>query len=293
MTCVHRIQGRDISEGQIAEIRSLIASHPDWHRTRLSAELAQNWNWRSAAGQLQDMAARSLLLKLERRGWIALPPRQFQFYPRRRLIPAQEALPLELPPIDEPLAELLPLRVEAVPAGHPDRAVFSRYLSQHHYLGYGGPVGETLSYLVRDRRGRDLACALFGAAAWKTKPRDVWIGWDDQTRARRLSGVANQQRFLILPWVRVAHLASHLLARLTRRLAADWLAKYAHPVHLAETFVDRDRFHGTCYRAANWICVGQTQGRSRQDRTRSLRVPVKDIYLYPLTRRWRTLLCHA
>jgi hypothetical protein len=293
MASVHRIQGRDLSESHIAEIRSLIAAHPDWHRTRLSVELAQNWNWRSATGQLQDMAARSLLLKLERRGWINLPPRQFRFYPRLRRIPTQETLPLELPPITEPLAGLLPLRVEAVPAGHPDRAVFSRYLSEHHYLGYSGPVGETVSYLVRDRRGRDLACALFGAAAWKTKPRDAWIGWDADTRARRLSWMANNQRFLILPWVKVPHLASHILGRIVRRIDGDWQAKYGHPIHLLETFVDRARFRGTCYRAANWIRVGQTQGRSRQDRYSSLRVPVKDIYLYPLGRCWRELLCHA
>lgn len=293
MACVHRIQGRDLSESQIAEIRSLIAAHPDWHRTRLSVELAQSWNWRSPAGQMQDMAARSLLLKLERRGWITLPPRQFQFYPRRRRIPAQEALPLELPPIAEPLAGLLPLRVEALSPRHPDRVLFSRYLREHHYLGYSGPVGESMAYLVRDRQGRELACALFGAAAWKTKPRDLWIGWDADTQSRRLSLLANNHRFLILPWVRVEHLASHILGRITRRIAGDWQAKYGHPIHLLETFVDRSRFKGTCYRAANWTCVGRTQGRSRQDRYSTLRVPVKDIYLYPLTRRWRELLCHA
>jgi hypothetical protein len=293
MACVHRIQGRDLSESQIAEIRSLIAAHPDWHRTRLSVELAQSWNWRSPAGKMQDMAARSLLLKLERRGWITLPPRQFQFYPRLRRIPAQEALPLQVPSITEPLAGLLPLRVEALSPRHPDRVIFSRYLREHHYLGYSGPVGESMAYLVRDRQGRDLACALFGAAAWKTKPRDLWIGWDADARARRLSLLANNHRFLILPWVRVEHLASHILGRITRRISGDWQAKYAHPIHLLETFVDRSRFKGTCYRAANWILLGQTQGRSRQDRYSTLRVPVKDIYLYPLTRHWRELLCHA
>jgi hypothetical protein len=291
MEDVHRIQGRDLRESEIAAIRSLIAANPAWHRTRLSVELARTWNWRSAAGQLQDMAARSLLLKLERRGWITLPSRRGAHHPRRASTP-----PAVLPtgaPISEPLAGLLPLRVKTVPRGHPERMIFSRYLSQHHYLGFRGAVGESLAYLVGDCRGRDLACVLFGAAAWKTKPRDAWIGWDDDSRGRRLSWVANNHRFLILPWVQVPHLASHILGRIARRLPDDWQTQYGHPVHLLETFVDRERFKGTCYRAANWTCVGQTQGRSRQDRARELRVPIKDIYLYPLSGRWREQLCHV
>ena len=143
------------------------------------------------------MAARNLLLKLERRGAITLPSRQGAHHPRG-VSPPQAVLPAAAP-IAEPLAGLQPLRIEIVPPGHPDRLIFSRYLSQHHYLGYRGPVGETLAYLVRDCRGRELACVLFGAAAWKTKPRDAWIGWNDDTRARRLSFVANNHRFLILP----------------------------------------------------------------------------------------------
>jgi len=291
MESVHRIQGRDLRESDIEAIRSLIAANPAWHRTRLSIELTRAWNWRSACGRFQDMAARSLLLKLERRGVITLPSRRGAHHPRR-VSPSQAALPAAVP-IVEPLAGLLPLRVERVPPRHPDRQIFSGYLSQHHYLGYRGPVGETLAYLVRDSRGRDLACVLFGAAAWKTKPRDAWIGWDADTRARRLSFIANNHRFLILPWVQVPHLSSHILGRISRRLAEDWQTKYGHPVHLLETFVERERFKGTCYRAANWTCVGQTQGRSRQDRNNTLRVAIKDIYVYPLTPRFRELLCHA
>jgi hypothetical protein len=138
-----------------------------------------------------------------------------------------------------------------------------------------------------------VACLLFGASAWKVASRDQFIGWNDATRAKRLNWTTNNTRFLILPWVRVPHLASHLLARTLRRLSADWQSKYGHPVHLVETFVDRSRFKGACYRAANWSCVGQTQGRSRQDRDRALQVPVKDIYLYPLTPRFREELCRV
>lgn len=291
MESVHHIQGRDLRESDIEMIRSLIALNPTWHRTRLSIELTQTWNWRTATGRLQDMAARTLLLKMERRGLIALPSRRRKHYPRRDF-PQQVVLP-SAQPVTGSLAELLPLRVEMVPPGHPDRMIFACYLSTHHYLGYHGPVGENVAYLVRDCRGRDLACVLFGAAAWKTRPRDAWIGWNDDARARGLPLIANNHRFLILPWIQVPHLASHILGRIVRRLRADWLVKYGHPVHLTETFVECDRFKGTCYRAANWIRVGQTQGRSRQDRLHTMRIPVKDVYLYPLCTDFREKLAHA
>lgn len=289
----HFIQGRNLNESDLDEVRCLIQTHPNWSRNHISVELAKTWNWRSGTGQLKDMAARSLLLKLEQRGMLALPPRR-QKASRRLLLSA--ATPDNEPPplvINEPLADLQPLRLEVVKTGSRDHALFSRYLARHHYLSFRGAVGENIAYLVRDRHGRDLACMLFGAAAWKTKPRDSWIGWDDATRERRLSLLANNSRFLILPWVRVPHLASHLLGRVTRRLSADWQTRYAHPVHLVETFVERGRFRGTCYRAANWTCVGQTQGRTRQDRNRDISVPVKDIYLYALTPRFREKLNHV
>lgn len=289
----HLIQGRLLQESDIADIRRLIAVHPDWSRWRISIKLAELWNWRTCTNQLKDMATRSLLLKLEQRGMLALPPRR-QEAPRRSPIAAAASTD-ELPPVNitEPLTTLQPLRLETVTVGSPDYAGFLRYLARHHYLGFRGPVGENIAYLARDRHGRELACILFSAAAWKTKPRDKWIGWNDATRARRLPLLANNSRFLILPWVRVPHLASHLLGRITRRLAADWQARYGHPVCLAETFVERQRFRGTCYRAANWTCVGQTQGRTRQDRVHNISAPVKDIYLYALTSHFREELNHV
>lgn len=287
------IQGRTLSEQDLIDIRNLIASHPDWHRRRLSLELAQAWNWRTDTGRLKDMAARTMMLKLSRRGLIALPS------PRRKQAPRKPPSP-ELPgfenlpaPIIASLHELAPVTIEPLHAKHPDYRAFSRHLARHHYLGHRGPVGEHLAYLARDRHGRDVACLLFGASAWKAAPRDQFIGWDDATRAKRLNWTTNNTRFLILPWVRVPHLASHLLAHVLRRLSADWQAKYGHPIRLVETFVDRSRFKGTCYRAANWTLVGQTQGRSRQDRDRALQVPIKDIYLYPLTTRFREELCRV
>lgn len=285
------IQGRTLTEQDLVAIRNLIATHPHWHRNRISQELAQAWNWRTDTGRLKDMAARTMLLKLYRRGWITLPS------PRRQPV-QRKPPPPELPGLDNipasitaSLRELAPVALELLHARHPAYPTFSRYLAQHHYLGHRGPVGEHLAYLARDRYGRDVACLLFGAAAWKAASRDKFIGWDDATRAKRLSSTTNNTRFLILPWIRVPLLASHILALTLRRLSADWQAKYGHPVYLVETYVDRSRFKGTCYRAANWTCVGQTQGRSRQDRDRTLNVPVKDIYVYPLIPQFHERLC--
>jgi len=147
-----------------------------------------------------------------------------------------------------------------------------------------------MKYMVFDKEGRPLACLLFGSAAWKTAPRDDFIGWDADTRRRNLRFLTNNMRFLILPWIKVPHLASHILGRVARGISSDWIKKYNHPIYMLETFVEKERFRGTCYRAANWIYVGQTKGRSRNDRYSTLKVPIKDIYLYPLTKRFREIL---
>jgi hypothetical protein len=229
------------------------------------------------------------------RGLITLPPIRTEKQRVRghsRPIPPP-AVELEQPQaIDSSLTDIIPLTLIIPESGSAEEHLFHHYLATHHYLGFTRTVGENLKYVVKDRHGRHLACMLFGAAAWKTKPRDQFIGWTDPIRPRRLQWVANNTRFLILPWVRVPHLASHLLARVLKRISEDWLYKYGHTLHLIETFVERGRFRGTCYQAANWKLVGQTTGRSRQDRYSSMSVPVKDIYLYPLTPRFKELLCH-
>jgi hypothetical protein len=184
------------------------------------------------------------------------------------------------------------LQIQVVASGQADYKLFQRYLVVHHYLGYGGPVGENIGYLVRDARGRELACVLFGAAAWKAAPRDQWIGWSAPQRARALHFIANNSRLLILPWVRISGLASCLLGHIARRINADWRGKYGHPLYLLESFVQVDRFAGTSYQAANWIQVGRTQGRTRQDRHNRIQAPIKAIYLYPLHPRARQRLCH-
>jgi hypothetical protein len=201
------------------------------------------------------------------------------------------ALPTRPEPIEGELTALRPVQLHVVQPGTDSARRFGTYLTTHHYLGYTGPVGRNLGYWVHDAQGRELACVLWGAAAWRVQARDRFIGWTDAQRQTRLDRVANNSRFLILPWVRVPHLASHVLGRVVRQLRRDWHAKYHQPLDLVETFVERDRFAGTCYRAANWTWVGVTRGRSRQDRDRDLRVPIKHVYVYPLVPDFRDRLC--
>lgn len=290
------IQGRQISASELAHVRHLLATHPDWSRRRVSEQLALDWEWRNAAGQLKDMAARTLLLKLEQRGWIRLPPRRCCPSNRMRPALASPEVPA-VPPtaLIAPLSALLPLRITEISTqgSPPEDALFASLLRQHHYLSHSSWVGQNLRYLVRDHHGQPLAALLFGAAAWRCADRDRFIGWDATARQQHLHRLANNSRFLVLPWIQVPRLASYLLSRIVQRIRADWLAKYRHPLDLLETFVERDRFTGACYRAANWIRVGQTKGRTRQDRPDGThhQVPPKDIYLYPLHTRFREHLC--
>ncbi len=288
------VQGRQIGRIELVEIKALIEANPQWSRRRLSEVLAQRWQWYSASGQLKDMAARTLMLKLHQRQLITLPERR-RTPGGRGPLPSPELFDAVVPePIAAHLSSLLPLQVQVVGPKHPDYHQFQRYLARHHYLSYRGPVGENLGYLIRSCAGADLACLLFGAAAWQCAPRDRWIGWSGEQRARGLACIANNSRFLILPWVRVALLASHILSQVAHRIAADWQQRYRHPIYLLETFVEQDRFRGTCYQAANWVCVGQTTGRTRQSqrhRDNAVHAPVKDIYLYPLRGDGRRQLC--
>jgi hypothetical protein len=280
------IQGRRIGAEELAQVRGLLEAHPGWSRWRISVELARLWDWRTHTGQLKDMAARTLLLKLEQRRRIQLPPRRRASPNRMRhkQMPTLEQ-PLNEEPLSERLSGLRPLSFREVStARDPERALFEVLLHRYHYLSHRSPVGENLQYLVRERSGRPVACLLFGAAAWQCADRDRQIGWDTATRAQGLHLLTNNTRFLILPWVRVPQLASYVLSRVARRVSADWQRKYGHPIYLLETFVERDRFAGTCYRAANWRRVGQTKGRTRQDSPQGQhqQVALKDIYLYPL-----------
>ncbi|MFH0787420.1 MAG: Druantia anti-phage system protein DruA [Pseudomonadota bacterium] len=278
-----------IDRKHVQHIRALLAANPQWHRSHLSVELCKLWGWQSPAGQYKDMACRSLLLKLERAGAIVLPPRQGKrtFHSR----PAYPRVPHRQETISDHLPGLVPLQITVVSPDREDYQLFNCLLSQYHYLSYRGAVGENLKYLIRDIQGRPLAGLLFGSAAWKTAPRDAFIGWNQKDREGHLRYLTNNMRFLILPWVRVPHLASHILSGIARRISRDWEQKYGHPICLLETFVDRSLFRGICYQAANWILVGQTKGRTRNDRNHDIQTPVKDVYVYPLEKNFRRRLC--
>ena len=290
MTDTQVIQGRRLGEAELSQVRELMGQHPEWSRWRISQQLCVLWNWRNGAGQYKDMAARTLLVKLERGGLVRLPP-------RRRIPTNRMGATVRLPrrwdqtPIQGRLAELGPLQVEEVSRERARREELAAALDQFHYLGSGGgTVGENLQYRVAQADDRLLAGLWFGAAAWKCAARDEWIGWSAEQRARQLPWVINNSRLLILPWVLAPNLGSWILGQVLRRLNGDWERKYGHGVVLVETFVERERFRGTVYRAANWQRIGQTQGRSRQDRYNCLQVPVKDVYVYPLRRNFREVL---
>lgn len=284
-----KLQGRELAVSDIEFIQRLITTHSHWSRRRLSIELCEAWNWRNAKGVIKDMASRTFLVKLHERGHIQLPPRRQ--IPSNRMVDKRiHSIPHDTTPIEAPLKQLVPLRVINVAVKSTQDKCFSYLLSQYHYLSYTSAVGENIKYLVLDKQERPLACLLFGASAWACADRDRHVGWDKPVRQRNLNFTTNNTRFLILPWVKVPHLASHILGAVAKRIGENWQQRYGHAVYMLETFVDQSRFKGTCYRAANWIHVGQTQGRSRNDRDRKLSVPIKSIYLYPLVKHYREKL---
>jgi len=280
------IQGRKTTENDIQLIKKLLRDNPDWNRTCLSRELCIQWDWRNPKGQLKDMACRSFLLKLEEHGYITLPAPK-----ARRGVPGK---PMDVPhctfPIHGELKNIAPVTIEKVNSSQLN--LFTCLLFRYHYLGYHS-TGQNMKYIVFDKNGLPLSCLLFGSAAWKSAPRDEYIGWEQQKREANVNLLTNNTRFLVLPWVQVPNLASHILGQVSRRISRDWVEKYGHPVYLLETFVERGRFLGTCYKAANWLNVEKTKGRSRNDHYLTLQVPVKDIYLYPLFKNFRGVLCHG
>lgn len=274
------VQGRPLGHEELSWLGRWIEEHPQWSRKRLALELCDHWGWRDQRGRLKDFAARSLLLKLEVQGHLRLPPLQVQ--KRRAPRPVARLIEWQQPQTWEAsLGQIQPVKLEPISAGSATVVRWAFYLDQYHYLKLR-VVGENLGYLAVDTHGRDVAAVLFGAPAWRCAVRDAFLEWGEAQRREQLHRLANNTRFLILPWVRVPHLASHVLGAVARRISADWQLKYGHGLDWLETFVEHERFAGSCYRAANWQWVGQTTGRSRQDRNHTQRVPVKDVYLYRL-----------
>lgn len=274
------IQGREVDEEQVQWLSSWIADHAHWSRRKLAGELCVRWDWRDGCGRPKDLAARSFLLKMEQRGWITLPPlRENHRKPRARIglpsiVPEEESL-------EGNFAEVGPTSLEVVRAGTEAYRRWAYYLARHHYLGLR-VVGQNVGYLARDRRGREVAALLFGAPAWCCASRDKYLEGRGFCLKKGLARIANNTRFLIFPWVKVPHLASHILGSTARRIDRDWQEKYGQGLEWLETFVERGRFAGTCYRAANWVHVGVTRGRGRQDREHTASVPEKDVYLLPI-----------
>lgn len=285
-------RGREISAEQLGFIRDLIVQHPQASRWRLSKLLCEAWDWRHANGSLRDVYARGFMLALHRGGHIALPDRKKapRKHPGRRRRPATDIL-VDRRPIGGALSELGALTFRQVRRCG-EEPIFDGLMESHHYLGYTQPVGEHLKYLVY-AGDRPVACLAWSSAPWHMGPRDRFIGWTPSVRRRNLHLLAYNTRFLILPWVQVPHLASHILGQMARRLSGDWEALYDHPIYYLETFVDRERFAGTCYRAANWRCLGQTTGRGIKDKAHKVTLSIKDVLGYPLRRDFQRRLCEV
>jgi hypothetical protein len=284
----HRYRSRDITSEEILFIRKLIRDHPELSRWKLSRQLCEAWPWKQANGALRDMLCRGLLLMLDRAGEIELPPVRRRV--RNRLAERERPEPV-IPnnlPVSGPLHGITPLEFVQVRRTAEER-LFNSLLEQYHYLGYEQPVGEHLKYLVK-AGGQVIACLAWQSAPRHLKLRDRYIGWSEEARQRNVHLLAYNTRFLILPWVRVDHLASHILGSMAKRVPNDWQRLYAHPIYWLETFVDTSRFRGTCYRAANWQAIGTTAGRGHRAPTMEQTRPVKQMLGLPLNAKFRELL---
>lgn len=284
--------GRHINSEDIIFIKTLIAKNADKSRRFISKEICQEWDWRQENGTLKDMVCRGLLLKLEAEGLITLPPRkQIPNNPFLNRKPP-EVVRVDQSPIECNLEDIQPIELRSVRKTKLEK-LYNSLIHEYHYLGYAQPVGEKFKYLVLSNE-RPIGCIGWSSAAWYIGCRDRFIGWSPEIRAKNLHLIAYQTRFLILPWVRVSFLASHLLGLNARIISNDWLDFYKHPIYFLETFVDSEGlgFKGTCYRAANWILLGKTTGRGKLDKANRQNRSIKDVYGYPLHKDFRRILCN-
>lgn len=283
-----RYRGRAVTAADAHFIRELIATHPHQSRRALSKTLCAAWNWHQPNGAPRDMVCRGLMLALARAGHIELPALKRRppnpFIARSR----PPAIEIDRTPLCVRLRELGPLSFRGV-RRTPEEASFNSLLQTYHYLGYAQPVGEHLKFMVYAGE-RPVALFAWSSAARHLGPRDRYLGWCAQLRQQNIRGIAYNTRYLILPWVQVPHLASHLLAQMTRRLSAQWERVYGHPVYFAETFIDPTRYRGTCYRAANWQWLGRTQGRGKDDLTHRPNRTIKDVLGLALVKNFREQL---
>ncbi|HEY1217703.1 MAG TPA: DUF4338 domain-containing protein [Bryobacteraceae bacterium] len=284
-----RYRGQEIDSKQLAFLREFIRTHPASSRWKLSRQLCEALGWKQANGALRDMVCRGMLLMLERAGEIELPPVRRHIRGQCRTgRPRPEAVLIDTTPLEMPLKSLGPIEIQPV-RRTADEPLFNSLMEQYHYLSYEQPVGEHQKYVCW-AQGRPVACLAWSSAPRHLGSRDRYIGWSAEARRRNIRFIAYNTRFLILPWVQVPHLASHILGKVTRGLSDDWERMYGHPVYFAETFIDPGRFRGTCYRAANWQLLGLTTGRGKNDQTNRPNRPIKEILGLPLAPRFRQLL---
>ena len=281
------IRKKTITEADLRFIQATINEHWKKGRTQISQILCKEWNWVQPNGRLKDMACRELLLTLNRKGLITLPPplKTTNNHKRNRAIPLVE---IDQTPLQGKLSELPPVKLKSV-RNTTLEPLYNSLIQQHHYLGYRQIVGNHLKYIAFIDN-RPVACLGWGSAAWSIKSRDSFIGWDKSTKEKNLHLVANNTRFLILPWISVKYLASKVLALNAKRISDDWIKIYNHPLYLLETFVEKERFKGTCYKAANWIWVGQTKDTAKRGNNHLFHGRIKDVYLYPLRKDFKEKL---
>jgi hypothetical protein len=281
-------RGQRFGGDEIVFIRQFIRDHPEMSRWKLSRLLCETWQWKQANGTLRDMVCRGLLLALDRAGEIQLPPVRRRV--RNRLAERERPAPVipDNRPVRGPIGSLTPLEFVQVRRTQ-EEPLFNSLMEQYHYLGYEQPIGEHLKYLVK-AGGQAIACLAWSSAPRHLKLRDRFLGWSDAARERNVHLLAYNTRFLILPWVRVDHLASYILGRMAKRVPQDWQRLYAHPIYWLETFVDTSRFRGTCYRAANWQMMGTTAGRGHRAPTIEQTRPVKQMLGLALHRKFREIL---
>jgi hypothetical protein len=283
-----RYRGRVFTTEDILYIRGLIAAHPGESRRRLSQKLCEAWQWKQPNGALRDMVCRGLLLMLDRTGQIELPA--VKFVPANPLVRRARPVParIDTTPLEGRIDQIGALEFAQV-RRTPEERLFNSLLEQYHYLRYQQPVGEHAKYLVWSQ-GRPIACLAWSSAPRHLGSRDRYIGWSAAARRSNIRFIAYNTRFLILPWIRIENLASHILARMATRISEDWQQMYGHPIYFLETFVDPERFRGTCYRAANWVLLGKTTGRGKQSNSYVPNRSIKEVLAYPLTKRFRELL---
>ena len=277
----------ELTTERIDEIKQTITDNPEMGRSKISQNICEKWNWRTPAGY-KDIACRDMLRKLERNGIIKLPPAKN----RSRTSSKKKSikhLAHENKPITNALTDLLPLRVEIINGGMALNE-FKSLIDQYHYLKFDRAIGENMKYMIYERGGQPVACMLFGSAAWSCADRDKYIGWDKTQRKENLMYITANTRFLILPGVSVPYLASHILSIITKRISKDWEGKYGHCLYAMETYVDKSRYRGVCYRAANWVHVGRTTGRGRDGGHHNAIIPEKDVYIYPLAKKFKKKL---